>query len=154
MLAKEIMTKETTVLSPGQTVEEVHRILTVEHYNHLPVVDEGVLVGLISDRDLSKTLSPFIGTDLERTRDLVQLSLNVSDIMSTELVTVDRHTTIDYASILLLEHKISCLPVVDDGMVLEGLLTWKDILHFYVYQNEDTSAEPYEEALSYVNNGL
>jgi len=52
---------------------------------------------------------------------------------------------------LLLEHKISCLPVVDESSHLEGLLTWKDILHFYVYHSEDTSAEHYEETLSYVN---
>ena len=151
MLAEEIMTIAPAVLNPAQTVEEVHRILSIEHYHHLPVVEDGKLVGLISDRDLSRTLSPFIGTDQERSVDRGQLSLNVADIMSTELITVELHTSIDYASILLLEHNISCLPVVDGTRCLAGLLTWKDILQFYVYQSEDTTSESYEESLSYVD---
>jgi acetoin utilization protein AcuB len=151
MFAKEIMTIDLAVLNPAQTVDEVHRILSIEHYHHLPVVEDGKLVGLVSDRDLSKTLSPFIGTDQERSLDRGQLMLRVADIMSTNLITVDRHTSVEYASILLLEHKISCLPVVDDACCLEGLLTWKDLLQFYVYQTEDITSESYEEALDYVS---
>jgi acetoin utilization protein AcuB len=151
MFAKEIMTIDLAVLNPAQTVDEVHRILSIEHYHHLPVVENGKLVGLVSDWDLSKTLSPFIGTDQERSLDRGQLMLKVADIMSTNLITVDRHTSVECASILLLEHKISCLPVVDDACCLEGLLTWKDLLQFYVYQTEDITSESYEEALDYVS---
>lgn len=151
MFVKEVMTTDPAVLNPAQTVDEVHRILSIEHYHHLPVVADGKLVGLVSDRDLSRTLSPFIGTDQERSVDRRQLRLNVSDIMSTDLVTVDLHTSLDYASILLLEHNISCLPVVDDSLSLAGLLTWKDILQFYVYQSEDAASESYEETLSYID---
>lgn len=153
MFAKEIMTIDPVVLSPGQTVDEVHHILSVEHYHHLPVVEHGKLVGLVSDRDLLKTLSPFFGTDQESSRDRDQMTLKVVDIMSTNLVTVDRHTSVDCASILLLEHKISCLPVVDDAYCLEGVLTWKDLLQFYVYQTEDITSDSYEEALNYVSLG-
>jgi len=151
MLVNEIMTVSPSVLQPDQAVLEVHRILSMESYHHLPVVEAGILVGLISDRDLARTVSPFTGTELEQTRDLRQMMLRVRDIMSTDLVTIDGHTTIDYAAILLLENQISCLPVVDDQFRLEGLLTWKDILHFYVYQSEDTSSELYEDTLSHVN---
>ena len=49
MFAKEIMTIDLAVLNPAQTVDEVHRILSIEHYHHLPVVENGKLVGLVSD---------------------------------------------------------------------------------------------------------
>ena len=151
MLVNEIMTVAPTVLFPDQTVQEALSILTTEPYSHLPVVEGEALVGMISDRDLSRTISPFSGTELERTRDRRQLMLCVRDIMSTNLVTVDKHTTVDYAAILLLEHQISCLPVINDQALLMGLLTWKDILQFYVYQSGDPADEHYEETFSYVN---
>lgn len=53
--------------------------------------------------------------------------------MSTTLITVQKDTLIDTAAILLLEHKISCLPVVAKDEAIEGILTWKDMLKFYVY---------------------
>jgi acetoin utilization protein AcuB len=53
--------------------------------------------------------------------------------MTTNLITVDISTSIECASILLLENNISCLPVIDEERQLQGIVTWKDILRFHVY---------------------
>jgi acetoin utilization protein AcuB len=47
-------------------------------------------------------------------------------------ITVDAQTSIEKASNLLLENNISCLPVISSQGVVEGILTWKDILKFYM----------------------
>ena len=53
--------------------------------------------------------------------------------MSITLITAKKDTLIDAAAILLLEHNISCLPVVSIDGAIEGILTWKDMLKYYVY---------------------
>jgi len=84
---------------------------------------------------VTANLSPFTGTDLEKDRDLKLLKQTAGDIMSVDPVTVGQSSTIETASILLLEHDFSCLPVVDKNGKIEGLLTWKDLLNYYIYSD-------------------
>jgi CBS-domain-containing membrane protein len=51
--------------------------------------------------------------------------------MSRNLITVDVETSMEKASDLLLENYISCLPVLSSQGIVEGIVTWKDILKFY-----------------------
>jgi CBS domain-containing protein len=53
-LVKEIMTSPAIFVTPGQTVEDAMRIMTERHIRHLPVVDEGVVVGVVSIGDMVK----------------------------------------------------------------------------------------------------
>jgi acetoin utilization protein AcuB len=133
MLAENIMTTELTCVNTEQTLSEIHNIFTRVRYHHLPVTDKGKIIGIISDRDVSVLMSPFIGTDQEDERDAQVLKTPVKDIMTTNIITIDKTTSVDTASILLLENNISCLPVADQDNNLNGLLTWKDILNYYVY---------------------
>lgn len=55
--------------------------------------------------------------------------------MTSAIIGIDRSTDLDTASILLLENDISCLLVTDDNDGLEGLLTWKDLLQYFVYSD-------------------
>ncbi|MCB1647238.1 MAG: CBS domain-containing protein [Pseudomonadales bacterium] len=136
MNVDKVMTRQVQSISPSQVVADIHLIFRNAAYHHLPVLDEGRLVGIISDRDLSRCLSPFLDTSNERPEDRAQLNIAVRDIMSTDIVTVDSTTSVETASILLLENRISCLPVVTHDLQLEGLLTWKDILRYHVYFDE------------------
>lgn len=133
MNVDKVMTQLVTCISPEQTLAEIFDIFATASYHHLPVVSDGKLVGIVSDRDLSRCMSPFTGTAIERPEDKAQLNLAVREIMSTNIVSIDRTTTVDTASILLLENHISCLPIVSQQQELEGLLTWKDILRYHVY---------------------
>lgn len=141
MLVENIMTTGITHVGPDDTVESLRDLLATAKYHHVPVVSEMKLVGILSDRDLAKMLSPFLGTEEQSQKDLALLTKSVSDIMTTDLITVDRTTTVDFASILLLENSISCLPVVDVDNKLVGLLTWKDILRYHVYCEPMPAAE-------------
>ncbi|GAA5315692.1 MAG: CBS domain-containing protein [Candidatus Pelagadaptatus aseana] len=129
----EIMTTTPKTVTPDVSLEQLANIFERVSYHHIPVVDNGKLVGIISDRDISVSMSPFLGTEAERNmdRDLLQKSAN--DIMTNQVVCADEDTDLDTASILLLENNFSCLPVTDAEDHLLGLLTWKDLLQYFVY---------------------
>ena len=133
MEVQEIMTTNVTTTHPDQVVGELHKLFIKVRYHHLPVVEAEKLIGLVSDRDISHNLSPYVGTNQQRPEDEKLLQRSVADIMTWPLICVNRTTSIDTASILLLENNISCLPIVDEEYSLEGLLTWRDILRFHVY---------------------
>ena len=136
MLVNQIMSQNLNTVTPTENLESLSRTFDAVSYHHLPVVDaDNILLGIISDRDVTKNLSPFIGTENERACDVELLNQTAADIMSAEPITVHRSTRIETASILLLENNFSCLPVVDDDGMIEGLLTWKDILNYHIYSD-------------------
>jgi acetoin utilization protein AcuB len=87
-------------------------------FRHLPVVDDGKLIGIITDRDLRQHLG-----HLERTK--------VNAATTENAVTVGPRTTLEEAAKLLLKHKINGLPVVDGGR-LTGMITTSDILKAFL----------------------
>jgi len=133
MNVSDIMTRQVVTVQPDDSLADLRRILSQRKFHHILVEREGKLVGVISDRDVSHHSSPFLGTLEERAEDRALLDRKVGDMMSTTVITVVADTSIDCASILLLENNISCLPVVDGELNIIGILTWKDILQFHVY---------------------
>ncbi|WP_188150536.1 CBS domain-containing protein [Teredinibacter waterburyi] len=142
MLVADIMTKNVITVSPDNDLADLRQHFSSKKFHHLLVEDNGKLVGIISDRDASANSSPFLGTLNERPEDRELLDKKVSAMMSTTMVTVVVDTIIDCAAILLLENNISCLPVVDQEMNIKGILTWKDILQFHVYDVDKTLCIP------------
>ena len=136
MLVNQIMSQNLNTVKPTENLESLSKTFDTVSYHHLPVVDEdNILLGIISDRDVTRSISPFIGTEHERDCDLELLNQTAADIMSADPITIHRSTRIETASILLLENNFSCLPVVDDDGKIEGLLTWKDILNYHIYSD-------------------
>ena len=96
-------------------------------FHHLLVIEEEHLVGILSDKDLYKALSPFLGSGSENQRDRDNLQRRVHQIMTRSPVTVSPQSSIAEACDLLLTHGISCLPVLENGQVV-GIVTWRDLL--------------------------
>ncbi|TVZ39575.1 acetoin utilization protein AcuB [Alteromonadaceae bacterium 2753L.S.0a.02] len=138
MIVANIMTKKVHTVAPEEKLSELRAIFSQVNYRHLLVEENDKLIGVVSDRDVLAHLSPFIDTGSERASDRSLLELRVREIMSNKLVTIDSGTLIDSASILLLENHISCLPVVDAEMAIEGVISWKDILQYHVYGVDTT----------------
>jgi acetoin utilization protein AcuB len=113
---------------PLQTICEVFNNF---EFHHILVVEDWKLVGVISDRDLLKAVNPFLDTSSEKKHGAIALDKKAHDIMSKNLITVDVETSMEKASDLLLENYISCLPVLSSQGIVEGIVTWKDILKFY-----------------------
>lgn len=145
MLVESIMTRGVHTVSPDETLGTMYEIFKQVPYRHLLVEHEGKLLGVVSDRDIAQSMSPFFGTKIERANDRQIMERIVADTMSVDIVSVEKDAHIDTASILLLENNISCLPVVSDGECIEGILTWKDILNYHVYGKDEEDRTIAEE---------
>ena len=103
-------------IAPSETLADASARLEELGVRHLPVVDDGALVGILSDRDLRKAA----GRGLAPTR-------TVSSAMTKDPLTVDRDAKLSVATVLMHEAKVSSLPVVSDGRLV-GILTLTDLL--------------------------
>jgi acetoin utilization protein AcuB len=109
------------------------RKLFVRHgFHHVLVVDGGRLVGVISDRDVLREMSPFIDTLGERTQDVATLTRKAHQLMSRGLVVAHRDDSIPDAVARMLDHSVSCLPVVDVRGSVEGIVSWRDLIRALV----------------------
>ncbi len=133
MLVEQIMSSNVHCVSPEDSIKDLRSVFSAVSYHHLLVTKDSTLLGVISDRDVISILSPFIDTVDATEQDTALLEKLAKDIMSTELITAEKDTSIDTAAIFLLENNISCLPVVSEDDHVEGIITWKDMLKYYVY---------------------
>jgi len=134
MTVATIMTTNVTKISPSDGFRKAQDILDTEPFHHLLVEQDGKLVGIVSDRDLMGKIGTYIDKSPGQAYNKLRASISVADIMTTKMLVIDRDTPIDAASIILLANNISCLPIVNADYVIEGIVTWKDLLKFYLYR--------------------
>ena len=113
LLVRDWMTEHLVTLSPEASVAEALTLCRKRRIRHIPILEEGRLVGIVSDRDL-RDASPALG-DPERARTLQEI--RVADVMSREVITVDPQDSIENAAQQMYELKIESLPVVSEGAV-------------------------------------
>ena len=133
MHVESIMSEPVHCILPDITLAELRDIFKRVPYHHLLVARDEQLLGVISDRDVLRMSSPYLNTEDATAHDQSLLKTLAQDIMTTTLITAKKDTLIDAAAILLLEHNISCLPVMSKRNDVEGIITWKDMLKYYVY---------------------
>jgi len=115
------------------TVAVLQELFERHKFHHLLVVQHGELYGVISDRDLLKNLSPFVGQALsERPQDRALLHRRAHQIMTRHPVTVPSSMPLETAARVMLEHQVSCLPVRDEHGRPIGIVTVHDLLRAVV----------------------
>jgi acetoin utilization protein AcuB len=120
---RDSMTREVITLGPEASAAEAWGVCQEAGIRHLPIIEAGRLVGLVSDRDL-RDVSPPRGSGGERdTLGWVRLR----DIMSTDLATIAPLDTVEDAAREIYDRKIGCLPVVADGELV-GIITSSDMM--------------------------
>jgi acetoin utilization protein AcuB len=123
------MTARIVTVELDDRLETVKEIFDTVHFHHLLVVDEHKkLTGIVSDRDLLRALSPYVGSAAETARDVATLNKRVHQIMTRRPLTLNPQASIADAVNLLLAHRISCIPIVDDESKPVGILSWRDLL--------------------------
>ena len=132
MTVEAVMTQEIFTVRMDDSIGTMREILRAAQFHHLLVVDGRKLVGIVSDRDVLRVISPYLGTLSETTRDVALLDRRVHQIMTRKPITVSRNTSIETAVALLIENGISCLPVTSSDREIEGIVTWRDLLRAYV----------------------
>jgi acetoin utilization protein AcuB len=116
LLVRDWMTENLVTLSPEASVAEALTLCRERRIRHIPILEEGRLVGIVSDRDL-RDASPALG-EPERARTLQEI--RVADVMTREVITVDPQDSIENAAQQMYELKIESLPVVTEGAVADG----------------------------------
>ena len=128
MRVGDVMTR-TLVTTPSETsVPEAQARLTQEGIRHLLVTGEGgELLGIVTDRDIRLNLpSPATSLSVWEMKGLLD-RLTVGEIMTKAVITVGPRREVGEAAVLMLEHKIGALPVLEDGRLV-GIVTETDLL--------------------------
>jgi|UniRef100_A0A7C3SMF6 acetoin utilization protein AcuB len=133
MLVKEWMTHNPVTISDETSMMKAIHLMKQNRFRRLPVMHDGQLVGIVTDRDL-KEASPSKATTLD-VHELYYLlaELQVKDIMTRNPITVRPDDTVEHAAQLMLENTISGLPVVDDTGQLVGILTQSDVFRAFMH---------------------
>jgi acetoin utilization protein AcuB len=129
MLVQEVMTRELCVANATDSLSAVLRELAEADVRHLPVLDNGALVGIVSDRDL-REVAPSALDALERPEEAARiLARPVSELMASDVVAVNATDDLIEAIDLMIEHRIGAVPVVETGSsALVGIVSYVDVL--------------------------
>lgn len=123
-----IMTRHVTTVTMDTSLRQVREIFESVRFHHLVVVENDRVVGVISDRDLLKHLSPFVGKLTERAQDANTLNRRVHQVMSRRLVSCAPTTSLREAGEVMLDQRVDCLPVLDAAGSCVGVITLRDML--------------------------
>ena len=127
---RDIMQQKLVTISAGDTLSTVEDIMTLGGVRHMPVVHRGVLVGVVSERDLLRaSLSNLAGFEMEERRAFLQV-VEITRVMSAPPIVISPDATVPQAARMLVDHKIGCLPVLEDGKLI-GLVTEADVLRYF-----------------------
>lgn len=126
MYVSDWMTKKVYTIEPDDYLSDVLSLMREKCIKHIPVIKNGKLRGILSDRDI-KEYSPSKATSL----DIYELhyllaKTKIKEIMKTKVITTAPDTPVEEAAMLMLDSNIGCLPVLDDGELV-GIISDKDI---------------------------
>src|SRR5215467_7880950 len=124
-----IMMGSPVTLKPEDTLDLASDVISLGRIRHIPVVEDGRLVGLLSERDLMGAAATTIFRLKQRSKSALLKSVLVKDVMKRKVVTVKPNTSIKETAHLMKKKKIGCVPVVDEGNLV-GLVTTTDILRY------------------------
>lgn len=126
------MTADPITVSSAMLLPEARALLNEYHFRHLPVVDEkGVLLGMLTDRDLRSAYPSSVLSSSERKLIYEKVEkTTVAEIMSTDCVTLGLDSTLDDALFLFDRDHMGALPVLDEERVV-GVFSIRDLTTAY-----------------------
>jgi CBS domain-containing protein len=133
MAVKAIMMKAPVTLSPDDTLDLANDIIYLGRVRHLPIVEDGRLVGVLSQRDLFGAAATVLLGLKGKTKKALLKSARIREVMTKPVVTIAPDTTIKEAAQKMAAKKIGCLPVLEAGSLV-GLLTQTDIMRYVANQ--------------------
>ncbi|MDA8160686.1 MAG: CBS and ACT domain-containing protein [Desulfobacteraceae bacterium] len=133
MLIRDWMAKDVLTVDENTSLMRATRIMKENNIRKLPVVSHGKLLGIITDRDV-KEASPSKTTSLDIHELYYLLSeMKVKDVMTKDPVTMRMTDSLEKAALVMLDNKISGIPVLDDSDHLSGILSETDVLLGFIH---------------------
>ena len=129
MIARDLMTPNPLTVTPQASIAEAWDVMRELAVRHVPVVEDGVLVGMLSDRDFAQVDIARVlrveGADALRE----ELGTSIAEVMNSDVISVEPETGVGEVISLLLEHKIGAVPVVEPGTrEVLGIISYVDVL--------------------------
>ncbi|MCH8553936.1 MAG: CBS domain-containing protein [Schleiferiaceae bacterium] len=122
-----IMTKQLVTVSKADDLREVKRLMAKHKIRHVPVIDAGKLVGMISKTDLNRLSMDEMLDDQETADAALFEMLSIDQVMASNLVSIAANNTLEEAAAILGKNEFHALPVVD-GQNIVGIVTSTDII--------------------------
>jgi acetoin utilization protein AcuB len=135
---RDCMTVDPAAVGPGDSLQKVIELLRRRDIRSVPVIEEGKLVGIVTDRDIRQVSPayPLFRDEAEIRRYTENLKVTVA--MVADPMTISPDALLVQAARVLETYRISALPVVD-GQTLVGMISVTDLLRVFVEQNEETA---------------
>ena len=132
----DIMTRNVLTLEMDHSINLAGAVMQWRHIRHLPVVDQGRLVGLVTARDVARAQAQLLAQPARQALDDDGrgLTVPVLDIMQRNVWSVTSDAPVSEAARIMLDHRFGCLPVVDERERLVGIVTEIDLLRLLIEQ--------------------
>jgi acetoin utilization protein AcuB len=131
MLVGERMSRPVITISPDMPISEAMNLIKTEHVRQFPVVKDGKLLGIVTDKDLlNASPSPVTTLSIWEMNYLLN-KITVSEVMVKNVLTVTEDTPIEQAARIMADNKIGGLPVMRDGGVV-GIITETDLFKMFL----------------------
>ena len=126
---RDIMTTPVHTVDLDEPILNVKELFDREKFHHVVVLRQNRVFGVVSDRDILKEVSPFVGNRLmERSQDLNTMKKRVHQVMSRDVTTAPPDQTVAEGAATMLDRRVSCLPIVDTEQSLLGIVTMRDFV--------------------------
>jgi len=128
MTVGDLMTRTVVTIRPEENLQLIEGAMERFRFRHLPVVDDGKLVGLVTHRDVLRASASAFEPRGGLHTDNIRSYYFVADLMTRDVATVRPETTVVEAARILDRQKYGCLPVTDDHNDLLGIVTEADFV--------------------------
>lgn len=126
-----IMSSQVVSLDRYASFSELRKLLENNDIHHIPIVEDKKLIGILSSTDVLRNSFGTFKVGQDETLDkLLDRNLSLNSIMNRQVITVNPDTSINEAAEVLLYSNFNCLPVVDNGGMLVGIITTKDVVGY------------------------
>ena len=131
MKIKEWITREVVTVSPETSVKQAFGLMKSMGIRHLPVVKDGVLKGMVTDRDLRR---PKVSDVFKSWHELYRINdeIQVEDVMISPVITIGEDAVLKEAAKKMVENRVGALPVVDSKGKMVGVVAESDLLRAFV----------------------
>ncbi|HEU4429398.1 MAG TPA: CBS domain-containing protein [Myxococcota bacterium] len=126
---RDIMETKLVTISANERLSTVDDIMTLGRVRHIPVVQAGRLVGVVSQRDLLRASLSAFSEHRDAERRAFLSVVEIARVMSTPPIVVSPEATIEQAAAIMASKRIGCLPVLADDELV-GMITETDILRW------------------------
>lgn len=139
LTVNDLMTVIPNTITPNTSLRQVIALMKAQGYRQLPVLDEGKLVGIITDRDVRLAVNSPMMLHAQRENQELLDKVTAESCMTLNPITITPETPAYRAAEMLSIYKFGALPVVD-GETLVGIVTVTDFLDYFVASQAENIA--------------